>query len=164
MRDRAPIPRRSSAASFQPDNPGSAPDTGGIDPEPGGQKKPLSIGSADFVAEIKQQALLAVEEADVVLFVVDAISGVTPSDREIAGILRKAQKTVGGIVRPPVLLVVNKADSANIRENVHDFYELGMGDPYPISAIHGTETGDLSSRSEERRVGKECRSRWSPYH
>ncbi len=118
-------------------------DTGGIDPAPNGQKKPLSIGSADFVAEIKQQALLAVEEADVVLFVVDAISGVTPSDREIAGILRKAQKTVGGIVRPPVLLVVNKADSANIRENVHDFYELGMGDPYPISAIHGTETGDL---------------------
>ncbi len=118
-------------------------DTGGIDPAPNGQKKPLSIGSADFVAEIKQQALLAVEEADVVLFVVDAISGVTPSDREIAGILRKAQKTVGGIVRPPVLLVVNKVDSANIRENVHDFYELGMGDPYPISAIHGTETGDL---------------------
>lgn len=118
-------------------------DTGGIDPEPGGQKKPLSIGSADFVAEIKQQALLAVEEADVVLFVVDAISGVTPSDREIAGILRKAQKTLDGIVRPPVLLVANKADSANIRENVHDFYELGMGKPYPISAIHGTETGDL---------------------
>ncbi len=118
-------------------------DTGGIDPDPGGQRAPLSIGSADFVAEIRRQAILAVEEADVVLFVVDAISGVTPADREIATILRRLQKTVDGAVRPPVLLVANKADSANIRANAHEFYELGMGDPYPISAIHGTETGDL---------------------
>ena len=118
-------------------------DTGGIDPDPGGQKEPLSIGSADFVEEIRRQAILAVEEADVVLFIVDAIAGVTPADREIATILRRLQKTVDGAVRPPVLLVANKADSANIRANVHEFYELGMGDPYPISAIHGTETGDL---------------------
>lgn len=118
-------------------------DTGGIDPDPGGQKEPLSTGSADFVKEIKTQALIAVEEADVVLFVVDAISGVTPADREIATILRKMQKTVDGVVRPPILLVANKADSMNIRANLSEFYELGMGDPYPISAIHGTETGDL---------------------
>lgn len=118
-------------------------DTGGIDPDPTGQKTPLSIGSADFVKEIKQQAFLAVQEADVVLFVVDAIAGVTPADREIATILRKHQKTVDGVDTPPILLVANKADSANIRANVAEFYELGMGDPYPISAIHGTETGDL---------------------
>lgn len=118
-------------------------DTGGIDPDPGGQKEPLSTGSANFVKEIKTQALIAVEESDVVLFVVDAISGVTPADREIATILRKMQKTVDGVVRPPILLVANKADSMNIRANLSEFYELGMGDPYPISAIHGTETGDL---------------------
>ncbi len=118
-------------------------DTGGIDPDPGGQKEPLSTGSANFVKEIKTQALIAVEESDVVLFVVDAISGVTPADREIATILRKMQKTVDGVVSPPILLVANKADSMNIRANLSEFYELGMGDPYPISAIHGTETGDL---------------------
>ena len=73
----------------------------------------------------------------------DATTGVTTADREIAQILRRLQKTVDGKRTPPVLLVVNKADSNNLRANVPEFYELGMGDPYPISAIHGTETGDL---------------------
>ena len=118
-------------------------DTGGIDPEAAGQKTPLSVGSADFISEIKTQAILAVEEADVVLFLTDASTGVTTADREIAQILRRMQKTVDGVRTPPVLLVVNKADSNNLRANVPEFYELGMGDPYPISAIHGTETGDL---------------------
>jgi len=118
-------------------------DTGGIDPSSVGGKDPLSIGSADFIGEIRTQAKVAIQESDAVLFIVDAISGVTPADREVAEILRRSQKTVDGESRPPIFLVVNKADSANLREGVTEFYELGMGDPYPISAIHGTGTGDL---------------------
>ena len=118
-------------------------DTGGIDPEPTGNKDPLSVGSADFIQEIKSQALMAVKEADVVLFLVDAISGVTAADHEIAAILRKSQRIVDGKETPPILLVVNKADSARLREQAAEFYELGMGQPFPLSAIHGTETGDM---------------------
>lgn len=118
-------------------------DTGGIDPDPAGKKDPLSVGSAEFITEIKSQALLAVQEADVVLFLVDAITGVTPADREISLILRKSQKVVDGKALPPIMLVVNKADSAAQRANTPEFYELGLGEPYSVSAIHGTETGDL---------------------
>jgi GTP-binding protein len=118
-------------------------DTGGIDPTAGSRKSPLSVGSADFIDEIRSQAVLAVTEADAVLFLVDGISGVTPADLEVAGILRKAQKVVDGEPRPPILVVVNKADSSRQREMVHEFYELGLGEPYPISAVHGTGTGDL---------------------
>jgi len=118
-------------------------DTGGIDPDFSKQNTPLSIGSSEFISEIRSQALIAVKEADVVLFLVDAISGVTLADREIAEILRKSQKIVDGVEKPPVLLVVNKADSSRQRNLVAEFYELGMGAPFPISAIHGTETGDM---------------------
>jgi GTP-binding protein len=118
-------------------------DTGGIDPTSGAGKAPLSIGSADFIQDIRIQAQVAIEEADAVLFVVEAISGVTPADREVAQILRRSQKTVDGEPRPPVFLVVNKADSAQLRENAPEFYELGMGEPHPISSIHGTGTGDM---------------------
>ena len=119
-------------------------DTGGIDPSAAvAGREPLSIGSSEFISEIRTQATVAVQDADAVLFVVDAISGVTPADREVAQILRKMQKVVDGQPTPPVFLVVNKADSAQIRQGTPEFYELGMGDPYPISAIHGTETGDL---------------------
>jgi GTP-binding protein len=118
-------------------------DTGGIDPAFRSSKEPLSIGSSDFIREIRTQAEVAIQEADAVMFVVDAISGVTPADREVAQILRRSQKMVEGQARPPILLVVNKADSANLRGNVPEFYELGMGDPYPISSLHGTGTGDL---------------------
>jgi len=118
-------------------------DTGGIDPTAGSSKTPLSVGSADFITEIREQAEMAISEADAVLFLVDAISGVTPADREVAQILRKRQKTVDGTAFPPVLLVVNKADSSNQRSGVPEFYELGMGEPYPISSVHGTGTGDL---------------------
>jgi GTP-binding protein len=118
-------------------------DTGGIDPDFSKQNTPLSIGSSEFISEIRSQALIAVKEADVVLFLVDAISGVTLADREIAEILRKSQKIVDGVEKPPVLLVVNKADSSKQRNLVAEFYELGMGEPFPISAIHGTETGDM---------------------
>lgn len=119
-------------------------DTGGIDPSAAvAGREPLSIGSSEFISEIRTQATVAVQDANAVLFVVDAISGVTPADREVAQILRKMQKMVDGQPTPPVFLVVNKADSAQIRLGTPEFYELGMGDPYPISAIHGTETGDL---------------------
>jgi GTPase len=118
-------------------------DTGGIDPSTGSNKSPLSIGSADFIKEIRLQAEIAIKEADVVLFVTDAASGVTPADQEVAAILRRNQTIHDGEAFPPVLLVVNKADSAGLRERAPEFYELGMGDPYAISAIHGTGTGDL---------------------
>jgi len=118
-------------------------DTGGIDPRAGSRSEPLSVGSADFIEEIRSQAVIAVTEADAVLFLVDAISGITPADVEVAGILRKAQKVVDGVSRPPIFIVVNKADSDRQREIVHEFYELGLGDLYPISAVHGTGTGDL---------------------
>ncbi len=118
-------------------------DTGGIDPSSSGEKKPLSIGSADFIADIRLQAEVAIQEADAILFVTDAIHGVTPADQEVAQILRRNQKMVGGVPRPPVFLVVNKADSANLRRDVPEFYELGMGEPYALSSLHGTGTGDL---------------------
>ncbi|MEN6482064.1 MAG: ribosome biogenesis GTPase Der [Anaerolineaceae bacterium] len=118
-------------------------DTGGIDPSSSGQKTPLSIGSADFINEIRSQAEIAINEADVIIFVVDAIAGVTPADREVADILRRNQKMIDGEPCPPILLVANKADNARSREWAIEFYELGMGEPYPISALHGTGTGDL---------------------
>ncbi|MEN6528511.1 MAG: ribosome biogenesis GTPase Der, partial [Anaerolineaceae bacterium] len=118
-------------------------DTGGIDPNASSRKSPLSIGSADFVEDIRSQAILAVTEADVVFFLVDGISGVTPADKEVAEILRKEQKIINGVPHPPIFLIVNKADSSRQRDLVHEFYELGLGDPYPISAVHGTGTGDL---------------------
>jgi len=120
-------------------------DTGGIDPSSasGSGKAPLSIGSAEFINEIRLQAKVAIQEADAVLFLVDAISGVTPADREVAEILRRSQRMIDGQAFPPIFLVVNKADSQNQRNAAADFYELGMGEPYPISAIHGTGTGDL---------------------
>jgi GTP-binding protein len=119
-------------------------DTGGIDPTSAGSgREPLSLDSADFIEAIRSQAELAIQEADVILFLVDAQSGVTPADQEVAAILRRSQKMVDGQPRPPVFLVVNKADSETFRQQVYQFYELGMGDPYPISAYHGTETGDL---------------------
>ena len=117
-------------------------DTGGIDPSTG-QKDPLSVGSADYVNQIRTQAELAIREADVVLFLVDAASGVTPADREVAEILRRNQKKIEGKISPPVILVVNKADNQTFRNGAAEFYELGSGDPYPISALHGTGTGDL---------------------
>ncbi len=118
-------------------------DTGGIDPAANSRKEPLSIGSADFIKEIRSQAIMAVDEADIVLLITDAISGVTPADKEIAEILRKNQKMVDGKATPPIFLVVNKADGAKQRAQVNEFYELGLGEPYSISAVHGTGTGDL---------------------
>ena len=117
-------------------------DTGGIDPSEGG-KEPLSISSADFITEIRSQAMLAVEEADAVVFVTDATSGITPADQEVAELLRRNQKRHAGMAFPPIHLAVNKADNQTLRAAAMEFYALGLGTPFPISALHGTGTGDL---------------------
>lgn len=118
-------------------------DTGGIDPTHGG-KTPLSIGSAEFIKQIKEQAILAIEDADAVLFLTDGETGVTTSDREVADILRRSQKKLpDGQFWPPIFLVVNKCESEARRLAVGEFYELGLGEPIAVSALHGTGTGDL---------------------
>ena len=121
-------------------------DTGGIDPTqtgPGKNMPPLSVGSADFIEQIKAQAEVAVQEADVVLLITDVHSGVTPADEEVARILRRMQRTQDDQPWPPIFLVVNKCDDVSHEAAIYQFYELGMGDPYPVSAVHGNGTGDL---------------------
>ena len=118
-------------------------DTGGIDPTHGG-KAPLSIGSADYIDDIRIQAQVAINEADVVLFVNDGQTGVTSPDLEVADILRRSQKKLGDGTRwPPIIVVVNKCESRETMDAASQFYELGLGDPIAISAVHGTSTGDL---------------------
>ncbi len=118
-------------------------DTGGIDPMHGGRSV-LSVGSADFIDDIKSQALSAIRDADAILFVNDGQTGVTEPDREVAELLRRNQKKQpDGKLRPPIFVVVNKAESEQRRASANEFYELGLGEPYPISAVHGTDVGDL---------------------
>ncbi len=88
-----------------------------------------------FEEEIRKQVLMAVDEADVILFVVDVMNGVTDLDQEVAGILRRAKK--------PVLLIANKTDNNELQYNAAEFYSLGLGDPYCISAMTGSGTGDM---------------------
>ncbi len=118
-------------------------DTGGIDPTHGG-KNPLSIGSAEFIKEIRQQAKVAIDEADAILFVNDGETGVTAPDLEVADILRRSQKKrEDGTFWPPIFVVANKTESRGRRDEASQFYELGLGEPYAVSAVHGTGTGDL---------------------
>ena len=88
-----------------------------------------------FESEINKQVELAIEQADEILFVVDSMNGTTDLDDHVAEILRKSRK--------PVILVANKVDSNEWVYNVPEFYALGLGDPYPVSAINGYGTGDL---------------------
>lgn len=88
-----------------------------------------------FEEEIRKQVLMAVDEADVILFVVDVMNGVTDLDQEVAGILRRAKK--------PVLLIANKTDNNELQYNAAEFYSLGLGEPYCISAMTGSGTGDM---------------------
>ncbi|MCK5793786.1 MAG: ribosome biogenesis GTPase Der [Anaerolineales bacterium] len=121
-------------------------DTGGLDPTqvgPGKGQEPLSIGSHQFIDEIRSQAEIAIQESDAILFVVDGQSGITPADWEINESLRKFQQIKDGEAYPPVLLVVNKCDNKKSRQNAVQFYELGYKEIYIISAIHGSATGDM---------------------
>ncbi len=94
------------------------------------------VNSEDvFESEINKQVELAIEQSDVILFVVDAMNGVTDLDDHVAEILRRSRK--------PVILVANKVDSNEWVYNVPEFYSLGLGDPYPVSAVNGYGTGDL---------------------
>ena len=102
-------------------------DTGGIE----------SVKSKDvFAPRIREQALIACDEADVIVFVVDGTTGVTDEDEEVARIVRRVEK--------PVFLVVNKKDNPSTEQDgLWDFYALGVGEPRPLSANHGHGTGDL---------------------
>lgn len=100
-------------------------DTGGLD-----------FGSDVAMQEtIHKQALLAAEEADLILFLVDGAAGLMPGDEEIADVLRRTEAAV--------LLVVNKGDDPSDESPKYAFYELGLGEPILVSAVHGTRTGDL---------------------
>ncbi|MDE7154390.1 MAG: ribosome biogenesis GTPase Der [Muribaculaceae bacterium] len=94
------------------------------------------VNSEDvFESEINKQVYLAIEQSDEILFVVDAMNGVTDLDDHVAEILRKSRK--------PVILVANKVDSNEWLYNVPEFYSLGLGEPFPVSAVSGFGTGDL---------------------
>lgn len=88
-----------------------------------------------FEEEIRKQVILAMEEADVILFVVDVMNGVTDLDMQVASILRRSKK--------PVIMVANKTDNNDLQYSAAEFYSLGLGDPYCISALSGSGTGDL---------------------
>lgn len=124
-------------------------DTGGIDPSAFRGKPPLSLDSADYVEVIRLQAEHAIREADAVLFLVDSETGITPADQEVARILRRNQTARGGQPWPPVIVVVNKCDNAQRRAQAIEFYELGMGDPLPVSAQHGIGIGELLDAAVE---------------
>jgi GTP-binding protein len=93
------------------------------------------VSSRLFLEEIRQQAEIAIAEAEVIVFLVDVETGLTSADEDVANLLRRADR--------PVLLAVNKADNRKRRQDAVEFYALGLGDPIPISAVHGTGTGDL---------------------
>jgi GTP-binding protein len=120
-------------------------DTGGVD----------RADSGPFGRQVATQAREAVEEADLVLFVVDATAGVTPGDEELAEILRASHK--------PVLVLANKLDDPRRDPEAVEFYRLGLGNPIPISALHGHGSGDLLDEivaqlpgTRERPVGEEA--------
>ncbi|MBO1578403.1 MULTISPECIES: ribosome biogenesis GTPase Der [Bacillus] len=99
-------------------------DTGGID-----------IGDEPFLTQIRQQAEVAIDEADVIIFMTNGRDGVTAADEEVAKILYRSKK--------PVVLAVNKVDNPEMRNEIYDFYALGFGEPFPISGTHGLGLGDL---------------------
>ena len=88
-----------------------------------------------FEEEIRKQVILAMDEADVILFLVDVKNGVTDLDMDVAAILRRSKK--------PVIVVANKTDNNDLQYNAAEFYSLGLGEPYCISALSGSGTGDL---------------------
>ncbi|MFC7783531.1 MULTISPECIES: ribosome biogenesis GTPase Der [unclassified Rossellomorea] len=99
-------------------------DTGGIE-----------LGNEPFLDQIRQQAEIAIDEADVIVFLTNGREGVTAADEIVAKILYRSKK--------PVVLGINKIDNPEMREMIYDFYALGFGEPYPISGSHGLGLGDL---------------------
>lgn len=99
-------------------------DTGGIELE-----------NASFTEQIKMQAEIAIEEADIILFVVNGREGVTKEDLFVARLLQKSRK--------PIVLAVNKIDDQKFKDNIYDFYSLGIGDPIAVSGSHGIGIGDV---------------------
>ncbi|MFI8576840.1 ribosome biogenesis GTPase Der [Rossellomorea aquimaris] len=99
-------------------------DTGGIE-----------LGNEPFLDQIRQQAEIAIDEADVIVFLTNGREGVTAADEIVAKILYRSKK--------PVVLGINKIDNPEMREMIYDFYSLGFGEPYPISGSHGLGLGDL---------------------
>src|SRR5699024_6343985 len=106
-------------------------DTGGIE-----------LGDEPFLDQIRLQAEIAIEEADVIIFLTNGRDGLTDADEHVAKILYRSNK--------PVVLAVNKIDNPDMRELIYDFYALGFGDPYPISGSHGIGLGDLLDAVAEK--------------
>lgn len=102
-------------------------DTGGIEFK--------NLKEDDITPQMRKQAELAIEEADVIIFIVDGRQGLTQADMEVANILRKTKK--------PVILAVNKIEQFTNAPDIYDFYNCGLGEPIPISASHGMNVGDL---------------------
>ncbi|MDD4798915.1 MAG: 50S ribosome-binding GTPase, partial [Clostridia bacterium] len=101
-------------------------DTGGIE---------FNQADGQIAAKVYEQVELAIEEAAVIIFVVDGKAGINEDDKEIARILQKSKK--------PLVLAVNKLDNYGATTEHYEFFELGLGEPYPFSALHGINTGDL---------------------
>ena len=99
-------------------------DTGGIELE-----------NRPFQEQIRMQAEIAIEEADVILFVVDGKIGLTSDDKLVASMLHKSKK--------PIVLAVNKIDNSESKNNIYEFYNLGIGDPIAVSGVHGIGIGDI---------------------
>ncbi|MGD6774958.1 MULTISPECIES: ribosome biogenesis GTPase Der [Bacillaceae] len=99
-------------------------DTGGIE-----------ISDAPFMTQIREQAEIAIDEADVIIFMTNGREGLTSADEEVAKILYRSKK--------PVVVAVNKVDNPDMRDTLYDFYALGFGEPIPISGSHGLGLGDL---------------------
>ncbi|HEV3478206.1 MAG TPA: ribosome biogenesis GTPase Der [Gaiellaceae bacterium] len=114
-------------------------DTGGVD----------LADRSPITRQVAEQARAAIEEADLVLFVVDAQAGVTPGDEEVADLLRRSGR--------PVLVVANKVDDPTRTDQIHEFHRLGLGEPVAISAVHGHGTGDLLDAVLERLPGRSRR-------
>jgi GTP-binding protein len=117
-------------------------DTGGLEivesqkkRQPPEQPQPLATASVGFIQEIRQQAELAIAEADMVVVLVDVLDGPTPADEDVADVLRRSNK--------PVLVAANKADNEARSQAAFEFYALGLGEVFPISALHGIGIGDL---------------------
>jgi GTP-binding protein len=117
-------------------------DTGGLEiiesqkqRRPQDRPEPLSAASVGFIDEIRQQAEMAIAEADVIIMLVDVLDGLTPADEDVADVLRRSDK--------PVLVAANKADNEKRQQAAFEFYALGLGEVYPVSALHGLGVGEL---------------------